>query len=462
VKVFIVNELILEAPVLTKNQSFCGDSQTLTLADIATNGNTNIVWYNAPVAGTLLPITTPLQNNTSYYAAYEVGGCQSTSRTEVYVTFTDEAPDAVEIETPQQFCEGALIANIAVPNNQIVWFTAATGGVQLSQNHVLEHNATYYAAQKAGTCMSEERTAVEILLTEPLAPTAPETQTICGKLTLADLTITGSGIVWYNAETGGDQLPLNTEIKAGVSYWAAQTSGNCEGARTEVIISDECYKVYGTMFPFVYTGDVDFDSNYPVTAKLHLVPELGQDPIEAMLESDGIQTVSVTYYDGSIFIPGTPKNPGVVGNTNNPGLPIDWESLGKTIGAIDNTSVTAIGEVPTKPVGMFTFEDVAPGYYILEIGRPGFIKRWGLIEIKENGASLGHRELIAGDVNDDLRIDVSDVSNASNCEFEGNNDPRCDLEGKGEVSQRDIQIIIGNINAFIGTYEETMEWVSGY
>ncbi|MDR2971848.1 MAG: hypothetical protein LBU83_07980 [Bacteroidales bacterium] len=463
VKVFIVDELVLDAPVLDTDQSFCVGAEPLTLADIATNGNTNIVWYDAAVNGELLPLTTPLADNTSYFAEYQVGNCQSTSRTEVHVTFTTESPNSVDITSPQQFCEGAMIANIAVPNNQIVWYASEQGGEELAQNHVLAHNVTYYAAQKAGYCQSEERTPVLILITQPEAPDAPEIQTICGKLTLADLTVTGSGIVWYDQEFGGTQLPLTTVIEVGKSYWAAQSSSNdCEGLRTEVKITDECYVVYGTMFPFVKTVDPAFDAQFPVTVKLHPVPALGSDPVTTVLTGTPIQTVLATYYDGTIYIPTTPKNPGIIGNTNNPGLPIDWASLGKTVDNVNNELVSGIGDVPTKPVGMFKFENIAPGDYILEVGRDGFLIRWGKVTINENGMSLGHRELIAGDLNKDLRIDLSDISNASSVEFEGIFDPRFDLDGNNVIDQREIQIIIDNINAFIGTYVETMQWVSGY
>jgi len=462
VKVVIDNEMVLEAPELDENQSFCGDSQTLTLADIATNGNTNIVWYDDITGGNILPITTPLQNNTSYFAAYVTGSCQSAERTEVKVTFTNDVPEPVVIDTPQEFCEGAVIANIVVPNNQIVWYTAANGGILLPQNHTLQHNVTYYAAQKAGDCESAVRTPVTILLTNPEMPILPEFQQICGKTTLADIIVTGSGIVWYDAEENGTQLPLSTPLVVGKTYWAAQSSANCEGPRASVTITDDCYTVYGTMFPFVYTNDEIFDSQFEVTVKLHAVPGANTHPIMEVTTVAPIQTVQATYYDGNTYIPGTPKNPGEIGNTNNPGLPIDWASIGKTVGTVDNTVVTGKGDVPTAPVGMFTFTNVAPGEYILEISREGYIVRWGKVTITENGMSLGHRELIAGDINGDYLIDMSDVNNATTSEQGGVYDSQYDIDGDKVVDGRDTQIIIGNINAYIGTYVETMQWVDSY
>ncbi|MDR0206748.1 MAG: hypothetical protein LBI45_05785, partial [Bacteroidales bacterium] len=461
VKVIIDNEVVLETPIIKTPQLFCGSSETLTIADIATSGNTNIVWYDEAIGGNKLSLTDPLEEG-FYYATIEVGTCQSAPRIKVEIIFTTNVPIAPVVETPQSFCEGALIGNIAVPNNKVIWYATQTGGTPLPVDYVLQHNTTYYAAQVAGECESTQRTPVVVELTAPEAPSVPSPQVICGKLTLADLTVTGGGIVWYDAAEGGNQLALNTPLEVGKSYWAAQSSVNCEGARAKVTITDNCYVVYGTMFPFVKTLDPVFDAKFPVTVKLHNVPPKdGKDPIETLLKADGVHTTHATYYDASIHIPGTPLNPGEIGNTNNPGLPIDWESIGRTIGTVDNTEV-AQGQEPTKPVGMFKFENVVPGEYVIEISRQGYLTRWGKIEITENGATLGHRELIAGDMNDDLQIDASDISNLLNAIAGDNNDPRYDLNGDGNVNQLEIQIIQYNINAYIGIYTETMEWAIEY
>lgn len=47
-----------------------------TLANLIVNGQ-NIQWYNHPTAGNVLPPTTPLVHNTTYYASQSVSGCES-------------------------------------------------------------------------------------------------------------------------------------------------------------------------------------------------------------------------------------------------------------------------------------------------------------------------------------------------------------------------------------------------
>ena len=465
VKVYINDNVTMESPKISTPQQFCNASNSLTLSDIATDGNTNIVWYDVALGGTPLPLSTLLQAQT-YYAALQAGVCQSAPRTPIVITFGTTNPAAPEMKSPQYFCEGAIIANLAVPHNKIKWYSGAMGGELLPANNPLQDNMVYYASQDAGECESETRTAVTVYLTYPEAPIALETQPVCGKVTLADLEITGSGIVWYGVETQGTPLPLTTELVNGVSYWAAQSSGDCEGARVKITITDACYVVYGTMFPFVYTGDEEFDGKFPVTVRLLPLPEKdGSDPVQATLNATPIQVVTATYYDGSVYIPETPKYPGMIGNTNNPGLPINWEELGKTVGAVNNTAITGLGDIPVTPVGMFTFKNITPGKYILEISRQGYLIRLGKVTIDADGMSLGHRELIAGDVNNDFTIDGADISNIKPNFFDATNGvfaPQYDLNGDGNVNIDDRQIIINNMNANIYTYLETIQWIMSF
>ena len=456
VKVIINNELVLTTPNIASPQELCNDSNELTLADIATDGNTNIVWYELEEGGDELPLHTLLEDKT-YYAAIKTGSCQSASRLPVEISFTDVLPIAVDVTSPQKFCEGALIGNIEVPNNKVVWYADGTTLTQLPANHQLEAGATYFAAQVAGDCESEVRTPVTILFETPDAPVVPENQVICEKTTLADLVVTGYGIVWYDDELGDNVLPLDTPLEVGKSYWAAQKIGNCESKRAEVTITDDCYVVYGTMFPFVYNDDASFDSQFPVTVKLHAVPEKnGNDPIGVIMSSIPVHTTNATFYDGSVHIDQTPLEPGEIGNSNNPGLKINWESIGREVGTINNTYVIP-GQKPENPVGMYKFENVVPGNYILEISRPGFITRWGKVTVDVSGKTLGHRELIAGDVNGDFQVDASDIS----ISLEPYN-PIFDLNGDGILNPSDILIIQYNIKANMGTYEETLQWASEY
>ena len=469
VKVFIDDNVVVDAPRITSPQNFC---DAATLADILLpNSYDNIIWYDAPMYGNQLPLTTPLVNGNSYYAAKSAGGsCISILRTEVEVTITDVLPSAPVITSPQHFCAGATIANIAVPNTHIIWYTAASGGNPLPAGTVLAEG-TYYAAQRTGECESDTRTPVSIILDAPPAPIAPPNQAVCNSNnTLADLMITGAGIVWYASETSTTPLPLNTPLAENTTYYAAQTSAGCAGARTAVTITFNCHTVMGTVFPFVNESDPGFNNLFPVTVKLYNVPPAdGGDPIDYLLNSIPVHTVRAKIYDGTIFVPGTPKNPGSINVQTNPGLPIDWTQIGKTQGTVDTTSLTGLGDLPNSPVGLYVFENVAEGDYIIEIRRKGFIVRWGKITIDSDG-SLGHREILPGDVDDNHEVNLFDVSKLNTKssmigteQDDPKYDPGFDFNGDGIIDYlRDNSIIMSNIGASIEIYQETMDWLELY
>lgn len=228
VKVIITDEYEIPAPNIASPQTLCHNA---TLADIGTDGS-NIAWYDE--IGTALPPNTFVVNGTTYYAATRAGTCESTERTAVLIYISDNI-NAPVITSPQVFCEGAMLSNVVVPNNQIIWYATPTGNTPLSHATLLAP-VTYYAAQRAGVCESTIRTPVQILFGIPEGPVAPSPQSFCGEnITLADLYITGSGITWYDAPVNGNILPSSTALTTmPTTYYAVNRTGDCESKRTAV------------------------------------------------------------------------------------------------------------------------------------------------------------------------------------------------------------------------------------
>jgi len=380
------------------------------------------------------------------------------------------------METPQHFCEGALVSNLDVPNDQIVWYKQPSGGIALSADDMLETD-TYYAAQKTGTCEST-RTEVVVVLDSYPKPIAPTPYTICKVTTLkvGDLTVTGAGVHWYANELDDAALSLDLSVGAG-TYWAAQSFEDCEGERVAVTIVSECYSPYGTIFPFVHTGNLLFDNQFITTAKLYAMPPATViDKIGFIRKQNAIKTVPVTYYDcedtspSAIKIEGAPKYPGIMGNTNNSNIiknavsptlpPIRWSIIGVTASETLNPELTGPGNWCTDaPIGKYIFEDIAPGEYILEIARQGFITRYGRI-IVEDSEYLGHREILGGDVNGDLMInekDLSTIYSKSSAYGKTSYEWKYDINGDGSVNGNDAVIIRINMNAKSDIYQEAFD-----
>jgi hypothetical protein len=467
------SRIILDAPVIEANQTFCGSA---TLADIATDGS-SIKWYASLTSTDELSLTTSLENGQSYFAAQVLGTCQSANRTEVSVTIMSGATIAAPaMITPQHFCEGAaLIANLAVPNNQILWYEALTGGTPLSSGTELQEGF-YYAAQGGNNCENALRATVEVIFGNLSAPIAQGgfCNNVSG-LTLLNIPITGSGIVWYKNNV---QVPATTPLANGDVYYAAQTSGSCESARTRVEIFNICHQIRGTMFPFVQEGwdrqggpsvrQQAFNRLFPVIIKLTAVPPPCLPPLGMVHRLPALDSDSAIYYTGQTFVPSTPKNPGVIGNLNNPGEPIRWADKMHMIppGPADPLKVEE-GEVPSAPVGLFTFEDVAPGWYLLHITRRGFLSRFVRIYVDPiEGFQSRHWELLAGDVNGNLRIDGLDLSavrgNISEWDFNNPNNgyiPWHDLNADGVVNvSQDMRLVQSNIGVDTEIYADTYDW----
>jgi hypothetical protein len=462
VTVIIDNDVFIDAPNIPNEVELCAPA---TLANVPTNGNTNIMWFDAAVNGNKVPLTTILNDGEQYtfYAALSGGGdCESVQRTEVNITVNDHIPQAPDMETPQYFCPDPLVGNLATPNNQIVWYKPS-GTTPLLPDEKLE-NGWYEATQKAGNCESATRTSVEVIINKYPAPTAPPNQCKKANLTLGDLMITGANIKWYENELGGDALPSNTMV-TNSEYWAAQSSGSCESERIKITIMPVCYSPTGTVFPFVYTGDATYDKQFVTTAKLYLAPpSAALDKIAYVRKQGAIRETQVTYYDcfNDTPIVGAPRYPGTIGATNNPGLKINWNILGITTpGPVSNDKLTSALPCPASNMGKYILKDIAPGDYVLEIARQGFLTRYGLVSIN-NDNYLEHREILGGDLNSDLKIDEKDLSavipkrsiyNTPNYTW------KYDLTGGRSIDDSDLQVIRRNSGAFGDIYEETEDWL---
>ena len=79
----VVNIQNTAAPTGDATQTFCS-TQNATLNDISING-TNIIWYADNSSTTVLPNSTTLLDNTSYFATQTINSCESPTRFEVLI-----------------------------------------------------------------------------------------------------------------------------------------------------------------------------------------------------------------------------------------------------------------------------------------------------------------------------------------------------------------------------------------
>ena len=223
------------APV-AGSAAFC-ESQSATLSDIAVTG-TAIKWYATATDTAILPNTTALVNNTTYFASQTVNGCEG-PRTAVTATITSAPVPAAT--SPQQFCiqQNIIVANIAATGQNLQWYDAATGGNLILATTVFSTNTTLYVTQTINGCESL-RLPVVINIQDTPAPTGAASQQFCASQlpALSDITVTGSAVIWYDASTGGNVIIPATVLTDGITYYATQTLNGCESpGRLAVTVS---------------------------------------------------------------------------------------------------------------------------------------------------------------------------------------------------------------------------------
>jgi len=204
------------------------------VSDILLNEG-NLTWYDAAVGGSIVPPTTALVNGTTYFATQTVGGCESINRLGVTVAVGD--PVAPTGNASQTLCviDNPTVSNIVTTSGLgIQWYDAPTFGNLLPSNTPVVNGTSYYATQTVLGCESKNRLAVLVNTSNPAAPTAQSLQAFCNVVApkLSDISITGSGIKWYDAPVGGAFLPNNTPLVDGQTYFASQTVAGCEGTFT--------------------------------------------------------------------------------------------------------------------------------------------------------------------------------------------------------------------------------------
>ncbi len=198
-------------------------------------------------------LTNP-SNSTAGSVVYAVtptatlGSCVGTA-TNVTIT-VNPAPSLTNSTTPST-CSGtspalSLTASVASSfawtlgtNTGSITGATATSGTSINQTLTNPSNSTagsiVYTVTPTATLGSCAGTPTNVTVTvnpAPVAPTGTTPQIFCVSGTVASLSATGTGILWYAAVNGGVALSTSTALVNGTIYYASQTVGGCESSST--------------------------------------------------------------------------------------------------------------------------------------------------------------------------------------------------------------------------------------
>ena len=161
-----------------------------------------------------------------YWASQTANGCESQGRFPVFaISNVTSSPSSNPL---QQFCNSATVANLTATGTAVKWYNASTGGVALATSVPLV-SGTYYVSQTLGGCESP-RTAVSVNVNVVPAPTGAATQSLSSLLTIGDIVVVGSNVVWYatSANAAAGLNPLSpSQLLTNTTYYATQTISGC-------------------------------------------------------------------------------------------------------------------------------------------------------------------------------------------------------------------------------------------
>jgi len=429
-----------------------GDNTTITIDNDAPAagglaGTINYEWYKDgnPISG----------SNTSSYTIPN-GDKVNTGTTDLVIVYTRKAYDdfcqKVPVSSPQTYTL-TVRPLPSVTNNDFSICNGTNTNITLASSPT---GATYTWEVISNTnCGST-----------PAVGTIGTTSTINHTLTL----------------TGG-------QTSGSVVYRVTPILNTCAGAYKDITVTVNCpyTTVRGTVFPFVNRGEGDasatgFNSQFPITVKLKAVPTFASKPTEAQLAAffNGTELYSTTAipYTGAKFVPNTPEHPGALGEFTNYGEIINFGPIGKTH-VPGSPRILLNNEAPFtiegNTVGFYEFANVAPGDYILEISRAGYMVRWAKITVNNTDAvqNLKHREIIPGYVITDdaptyLKIFTNDAAELARLIEQGiyykgmGYDPKYDLNADGYIDAYDYYLLKKYINFMHEHYEDTWSWIDGY
>ena len=184
------------------------------------------------VTTTTLPITA---STTITWTYTDLSGNSSTQTQDVVIFYL---PPPTGSNT-QSFCEfnNPTIADLLLDQSDIVWYSSNNGTISLNNNSSLVNGQIYYGASidPANGCESLDRFAVEVIINDPPPPSGLGTQEFCLEVnpTIADLSVNGNSILWYDSPFNGNQLSTSLSLNNGDVVYATNYDSNtgCESSQ---------------------------------------------------------------------------------------------------------------------------------------------------------------------------------------------------------------------------------------
>ena len=230
-----ITATVYDVPIITATTpaSRCGAGSVQLLA---TSNVGTISWFANATGGSSLTTggifnTPSLTTSTTYYVEVSNGSCTS-ART--LITATIYTAVTVLSTTPASRCNSGTLTLSATTQSfgTLNWYANASGGTILATGNsfttpTISVATTYYVEATNGSCTTS-RVAVTASINPTSAPTGIANQSFCAGETVGLIVASGSNIIWYDAPSSGNIIPLGTALVSGTTYYGSQTVSGCE------------------------------------------------------------------------------------------------------------------------------------------------------------------------------------------------------------------------------------------
>jgi gliding motility-associated-like protein len=281
IKTIITNFVATSLPTLISPQTFCIQQNT-TLNNIIITGQ-NIKWYDALTGGNLLPNTTLLQNNTTYYVSQTIGICES-DRVPVLINIQNTPPPTGN--ALQTFCAtfNPTLNNLVVSATNPIWYDSATAGNILPVSSPLTNGVTYYASQTLNGCESPIRLAVTVSLITTL-PANDYTESLCDNLNdgleIVNLGNYNSNLItppanysfsYYTSLSGAQNESVSDKI---TNFTAYPLSIGDNKVFVRITNTTSCYKVVELKLTLFVSPVITMQDAYPLCVGKNILVDAG-------------------------------------------------------------------------------------------------------------------------------------------------------------------------------------------
>ncbi len=234
-------------PVISGITTYCTGETFVPFTVSGTTGS--ILWYTTGTGG-VGSSSAPLVNTSiggtyTFWATQTILGCESL-RDSITVT-VHVTPAAPIITGTSVYCQYDTYIPPTAAGAAILWYLTAAGGTGTlappTINTSIPGTYTFYATQSDSGCTSARAPFTVTVNPKPVTPVITDVpDNYCPGQAFVPFTIvSGTGILWYTAATGGVGSPvsptMNTSTPGTYTIWATQTVLGCESDRVPVSIT---------------------------------------------------------------------------------------------------------------------------------------------------------------------------------------------------------------------------------